>query len=72
MSEATSPARRMLRMLLADRIVFTPNHETGECRFTGRPNLRDAIEGLLQPIGMVPRTGIEPVTPAFSVLCSTD
>ena len=43
-----------------------------ECRFTGRANLRDAIEGLLQPCEMVPRTGIEPVTPAFSVLCSTD
>ena len=70
--DAAASPRRMQRALLADRVVFTPNHETGEWRLTGRANLRDAIEGLLQPCEMVPRTGIEPVTPAFSVLCSTD
>ena len=72
LADAPGPARRILRTLLAGRIILRPDHGTGQCSFTGRANLREAFAGLLQPIGMVPRTGIEPVTPAFSVLCSTD
>jgi hypothetical protein len=72
LTDEAPKARRILRVLLAGRIVMAPDHETGECRFTGSANLRDAFEGLLQPIEKVPRTGIEPVTPAFSVLCSTN
>src|SRR6516164_9153740 len=72
LADAPGPARRMLRALLAGRTIFKPDHATGHCSFTGRAKLRDAFAGLLEPIEMVPRTGIEPVTPAFSVLCSTN
>jgi hypothetical protein len=47
--DAPTKARRILRAVLAARIVMTPDHETGECRFVGQANPRDIFEGLLEP-----------------------
>jgi site-specific DNA recombinase len=60
MGRQTPLARQILVKLLDGRIVWTPNVEAGEYRFSGRAKFDKILAGIVLTRGVVPVRGFEP------------